>query len=192
MKRTFIFMIAILFASVVFGQTEKQKVVIWVDGKNTDINIVLADQLVSVITSGGKFIAIDRSVDFLHALRNEEEYMESGNVADDQIAQLGRQFGANLICVAKVNQVANTNYVSARIINIETAQVMATANTHNDFRTIEAIVSVCESLASQLLGVNRKGNIDNRARYFAFYMMAESVWSQKTDQRNLVRCVRGR
>ena len=159
MKRVVFILLAVMCASTIFGQTEKQKVVVWVDGKNIDINTVLADQLVSVITSGGKYIAIERSADFLRAVRNEMEYMRSGNVADDEIARLGRQFGANLVCASKVSQIANTNYVSARIIDIETTQVIATANIHDDFKTIEAIVNVCEELASQLLGIRSKAEI---------------------------------
>jgi hypothetical protein len=150
MKKVSILLLTLVYASVVFGQ---QKVAVWVEGKNTEINTVLADQLVSVITSSGKHVAIERSSDFLRGLKNEMDYAQSGNVADSQIAAIGKQLGANLICVAKVSLVANTNYVSARLINVETAQVIATANIHDDFKTIDAIIKSCEKLAMTMLGI---------------------------------------
>lgn len=157
-KSPFFLILVALCTVTAFGQ-DKQKVTVWVEGKNTDINTVVSDQLVKVITSNEKYIAIERSADFLRAMANEAGHINSGNLDDSQVIQLGKQLGASLVCVAKVSQIANTNYVSARLINMETAQVVATANIYDDFKTIDAIINSCEDLAYQLLGIKSKSEL---------------------------------
>ena len=159
MKRIFFLLITVLITNISIGQSYKQKVVVWVDGKDEGINIVLSDKLLSAITSDGRFVALERSADFLRAIRAEIDYERGGNVADDQIVKIGRQYGADLVCAAKVSKIANTNYVSARILNIETAQVMSNASIHDDFKNIKSIIDISERLASQLLGTKSKSEI---------------------------------
>ena len=160
MKKAGIFLIVLTSAGILSGQTVKQKVAVWVSGSNKDITMVVADQLVNAISASNTYQAIERSADFLKMIQNEFEYQQSGNVDDRQIAELGKQFGVKLVCVARISPVAGTNYVSARIVNVETAAIVKSANINNKFETIEAIISSCESLASQLLGIKSRAEID--------------------------------
>lgn len=157
--KTLLFALSLCATSIVFGQTQRQTVAVWVGGKNADINEVIADQLVSAISLSNVYVAVERSADFRRLVQKERGYQASGNVDDGQIATWGKQFGVKLVCVARVSVVAGTNYVSARIINVETAEVYKTANIHSRFENFTAIIAACESLASQLLGIKSRAEM---------------------------------
>ncbi|MCL2073864.1 MAG: hypothetical protein FWH18_08085 [Marinilabiliaceae bacterium] len=157
-KRALIAAVAIFIASAIIAQS-KQKVAVWVSGYDADISMVVADQLVSAISVSSKYEAVERSADFLKLASKETGYQMSGNVDDSQIVVLGKQLGVKLVCAAKISYVAGTNYVSARIINVETGAIDKAANVNNKFESIDAIIYSCETLASGLLGVKSKSEI---------------------------------
>lgn len=51
----------------------------------------------------------------------ENKYQSSGMVNDSQVSELGKQLGADMVCVATVKFVSNEYTVSLRLIEVETA-----------------------------------------------------------------------
>ncbi len=55
---------------------------------------VLGGELAKTISGGNKYNAIDRTEAIINSLSKEHEFQRSGAVSDEQIKELGRQFGA--------------------------------------------------------------------------------------------------
>ena len=154
MKKLYILLLAMMCAGIVFGQ---QKVAVYTTGGNdTDINKVLADQLVAAIVKSGKYTAVERTSSFLSELTKEQSYQLSGAVDDNQLSRLGKQFGVQLVCVAEVNDVFGQKYISARLIDVESAEVISTANANGNLSSMDDLLKVTESITKDLMGKTAK------------------------------------
>jgi len=129
---------------------QQKKVAVYVTGQQTGINKVLGDQLVSAFAKSGKYIAIERTASFLAELNKEQSYQRTGAVGDNEIARLGEQFGVQLVCVADVSDVFGEKYVSARLIDVESAEVVNTANTSSQMHSMTELLSVTDKITKEL------------------------------------------
>lgn len=91
------------------------------DKSTTDFII---GEFVSNITHSDNYIAVNRSNDFLNAITAEHQWDQSGMVDEKEIAQLGKQKGAELICVVIFRKVLGNNTIEARILDVEGATVI--------------------------------------------------------------------
>jgi len=151
MKKTLILLLAIFFASTVFGQNQRQQVAVWVAGPDP-ARMVVANELVRVVSASDRYIAVERSADFLRLMTDEIAHQQGGHV-DRQIAELGRQLGVQLVLVATVTPFGETNHIAARIINAQTGLISRAATAHCRFATIDQVINTSDGLASELLGI---------------------------------------
>ena len=156
MKKTVFLLLAIISASVVLGQ-EKQKVAVYVTGAEEGVNEFVGAYLVNSIVSSSDYIAVERTSEFMRELNKEQEYQRTGAVNDDQISQLGKQFGVQLVCMAKVGKVSSQQFVSARLIDVETVTVIK--STKPVLFAIDNIDKTCTSVTAALF--NGKQLVDS-------------------------------
>jgi len=111
----------------------KQKMAIYVTQSSNTYNAkCVSSALIENFTKSDAFITVERTSDFLAGLRREQTYQQSGQVDDNQLSRLGRQWGVNMVCVVDVVNVQadrgeDVTYLAVRIINAETGVIMATA-----------------------------------------------------------------
>lgn len=151
MKKGYILLLAVMFASLVFGQS-KQKVAVYVTGDaDAGTKKVIGAKMVSAITNNDGYAAVERTSDFLAELSKEQNYQMSGAVADNQIVALGKQFGVRFVCVADISSIYGSTFVSARMINVETAIVTATADRDKEINGMADLTELAEEVADGLL-----------------------------------------
>lgn len=114
---------------------------------------IVGSELVAAIVSNDKYSAVERTVEFLNELEKEQNYQRSGNVDDQQISTLGKQFGVDLVCVAIVTPFRDSYYINARLIDVETATVQGIARETSSLNTLDEFVQTSEKLASKLVGI---------------------------------------
>lgn len=125
MKKNFLVILLLILTLSAFAQ--QKKVAVYVTGQQSGVGKVLGDQLVSAFAKSGKYIAVERTASFLAELSKEISYQQSGAVNDQEIARLGQGFGVQYVCVAEMSDVFGEKYISARLIDVETAEIV---NTH--------------------------------------------------------------
>ena len=169
MKKMMILILAVMCASFAFGQ---QKVAVYVSGEEKGVNKILGDQLVAAFANSGKYNAIERTNSFLAELGKEQNYQRAGNVDDSELSRLGKQFGVQLVCVAEVSKVetfgkaaTKDKYISARLIDVESAEVVNTANTSSSLSNMTELLKVSQKITSELTGKTAKERIgENEAK----------------------------
>jgi len=147
MKKLFIILLSALSLTV-FAQ--QKKVAVYVTGQQTGINKVLGDQLVAAFAKSGKYIAIERTASFLAELGKEQNYQRTGAVDDNELSRLGKQFGVQLVCVADISEVFGEKYVSSRLIDVESAEVVNSSNATSKLDNMQELLKVTEGLAKEL------------------------------------------
>ena len=154
MKHCFVFMAIILgmIAPSASAQTVKQKVAVYVTGDiETGYKKVIGSKLVTGITRSENFAAVERTADFLAELTKEQDYQMSGAVSDNQIARLGQQFGVRYVLVADISEVFESMFISARMIDVQTAQITNSAEASGAVSSIENLTKLAEDIVLVVL-----------------------------------------
>ena len=148
---------ALLSASVLSSgqeaQTKKVAILETVDREGTisyGIRLMLRSSLSYAITNTPGYEGYDR-VD-LESIVGEQSFQRTGMVSDEQIRKLGEMTGAAYILVAEAAKVDDSHiFITAKILNVESAKLEATANVQTLTQAKE-IEDGCKELASMLLG----------------------------------------
>lgn len=122
------------------------------DAVSYGIKLMVRSSLSYAITNTPGYEGYDR-VD-LASIVGEHDFQRTGMVSDSQIKQLGAMTGASYILVAETAMIDASNiFITAKILNVETAKLERTASTQSGINADE-IDEKCEELAASLFGDN--------------------------------------
>lgn len=153
-------LLTILLSVLSLATYSQQKVAVYVTGEQSGVSKVLGDQLVAAFAKSGKYTAIERTTSFLAELNKEYGYQRSGAVSDNDIARLGIQFGVQYVCVADISDVFGEKYISARLINVETAEIVNAHNVSGEMNSMGSCLSMAGEIAENL----SKGSFADQAK----------------------------
>lgn len=165
MKRI-ILLIAICLPMMVMAQ---KKVAVYVTSDDSKVDNaqkeIIGGELVAAIVQTKQYKAVERTADFLQQISKEQGYQHSGNVDDDQISALGKQFGVDYVCVANIIPYKNTYYIQARLIDVETATVQAIARETSTLSNPDELMNTAGMVARALINSDGSYNVPTADKY---------------------------
>lgn len=135
--------------SIVYdNKQEKPRIAVYVAAGEMDDSEKRAAQTIILdgLVKSGVYSTIERTEAFIEELIKEQQTQRSGSVDEKQIVALGRQAGAQYICIVDVARAFGSNQISARIVDVLTAEVLSSGvsgipvNTLNDLTRAAAEV----------------------------------------------------
>ena len=157
MKKLF-FIIFFIFSLAALAQ--QKKVAVYVSSEDEGIKKILGSKLVAALARSEDYTAIERTAAFLAELKKEQNYQRTGAVDNNDISRLGKQFGVQYVCVADVTDVYGEKYISARLIDVETAEVIDASDGGGRISSR----SDCERIANDIaIGIVGKLSPDGKA-----------------------------
>jgi TolB-like protein len=118
-------------------------------GVHPNAAAIVADTINEQFVKSGDYIAIDRA--YISNIQAEKQFQLSGEVADQDIKELGATFGADYLCIANVSLLGSTYTVSARLIEVQSAQVVA-QESHRLQGEIDVLFTIAEVVGSKFVG----------------------------------------
>lgn len=118
-------------------------------GVHPNASAIVADTINEQFVKSADFIAIDRA--YISSIQEEKKLQLSGDVDSDDIKELGATFGAKYLCIANVSQLGSTFTVSARLIEVETAQVVIQESARRQGQ-IDVLFNIAEIVGAKLIG----------------------------------------
>ena len=120
--------------------------------------LVLRSNMARAVANTPGYEAYDRSD--VDAIMSEQDFQRTGMVSDDEIRKLGEMTGVSLILVTEGVLMGNDKlFISAKILNVETARVEIMDNVTTSLNDIQA---GCNALASRLFGTNAVSSASSR------------------------------
>ncbi|MBP3356691.1 MAG: hypothetical protein J6K95_05985 [Rikenellaceae bacterium] len=158
MKKLFLLALSLWGVTVcVEAQQTKEKVAVYVSGDvSAGYKKIISAKAVSRISRSESFAAVERTDAFLDVLTKEQDYQLSGEVRDDQIAELGRRFGARYVAVLEATETDGTGFISARMIDVEGGLIIKSADTSRKIESAEDWAAVANNVAFRLVSKNSK------------------------------------
>jgi len=131
-------MIAALFvaAAAAFAANPKVAVLDAVLPEKMDRNVAIGvtEKISEELVNSGRFMVLDRTT--VAKTLEEIEFQMSGLVSDEDIRkagdQLGSRLGAAFVVVARVSQVGDTFFVSAKMVDVKTGEITAQASDESE------------------------------------------------------------
>lgn len=152
------FVIVLVFAAAAaFSQNaeeqSKEQIAVYVTGSvNDDEKKVFGTKILAELINSKRYIAVERSDEFVKKLDSELSKQMSGDVVENQITAIGKQFGVQVICVADWTQALGAYSVSARLIEVENARVRALAEESCYIVDLKDLQKISTEVARVLLG----------------------------------------
>ncbi|MDR2578159.1 MAG: outer membrane beta-barrel protein [Chitinispirillales bacterium] len=132
----------------------KPKIAVYVTGSKDEVeNKALGTYILEALVRSGRYTAIERSEVFLAEIAQEHITQRSGAIDDAQISQLGKQSGVQFVCVADVTKAFGGNQVSVRILDVETAEVVAVGVVHGALRNMDDLRKISEKVVNAMFGI---------------------------------------
>jgi len=150
-KKTLIIILT-LFATAAMAQ-DLPKIAVYVTGDvNNNEKKALGTRMLATLVNSGRYKGIERSNSFLAEIEKEQLRQRSGAIDDSQISELGRQFGIKFICIADITPAFGEFQVSARIVNVETAEVEFIGDAASPLKTMNDLALVSAEVVRNMFG----------------------------------------
>jgi len=154
----FIFLFLIL-GSLGFPQTTLPTVAILdFEARNVDqaTASTLSDRLASELGNTGSVILVERKQ--LERIMEEQGLQQSGCVSDECVAQVGELLGVQFMVSGSINLLGKTYTVDIKMFSVETGANTKTINKTHEGK-IDELIPIMESIAWELVGLEKKGKI---------------------------------
>lgn len=108
------------------GYAERYNLAVYATGTQDDqplspsLQTVVQNKTITKLTGEGNYRLIERSNEFLIQINREQKMQQSGDVADNQIAEIGAGYGAEKICVVSITIIDKYLYIATRIVDVAT------------------------------------------------------------------------
>lgn len=151
MKTKTILFLFLLVSGMMSAQVKRVAILETVDKENKVSyanKLILRANLSKAITNTAGYEAYDRTD--IDAIMGEQNFQRTGMVSNEQIKRLGEMTGANYILVAEAVVIdAKTMFITAKLLDVETARTILTDNLIMGTTTDE-IQEGCVTLAKRL------------------------------------------
>jgi hypothetical protein len=86
----------------------------------------------------------------LAEIEKEHIKQRSGEIDDSQIREFGKMFGVNFVCIADITSAFGEFQVSARIVNVETAQVVFIGESASPLKSMADLARVSDQVVKNM------------------------------------------
>lgn len=152
------------------GDNGRYKLAIYATGSQNgqplepDLLGMAQNRVITKLTNEGNYRMIERSDAFLKQIQNEQVMQQSGEVAEEQMVEIGKSYGADKICVVSITILDKYKslYIATRIVDVETktsyesgdAQVFKFKS-----NSMQVLMKTLEEALNKMLAVSNKKNI---------------------------------
>ena len=149
------FFLAVMFSVSVFAQG-KEAVAVYMAGEEPSgamgAHKVLGGELARTISQSDKYSAVDRTEAILTQLSNEYAFQRSGAVSDEQIRDIGKQFGVQYLCITDISVVkGHLYYLDVRLLDVVSAEIVRTVTMGSSLKNANEMIQVAQKIAYELI-----------------------------------------
>ncbi|MDR0307998.1 MAG: CsgG/HfaB family protein [Chitinispirillales bacterium] len=149
MRKLMVFIIAIMLLNAAVYAQNKSKIAVYVTSSEDvaeNEKKALGTSILSSLVNSERYVTIERSNAFLAKIDEEQKRQRSGAIDENQIIRLGKQFGVEFICIADITPAFGAYQISARIVDVETAEVVYMGKSSSRLRSMEDLSKVSDEV----------------------------------------------
>ncbi|MBQ6882239.1 MAG: hypothetical protein IJN55_06705 [Alistipes sp.] len=154
MKKILLFLLlAVCAMPVVNAQVRgKAKVAVYVTGKMGNVERkLISSKALSCLVRSDRYVALERTDSFLNAIMKEQDFQLSGEVSDEQVAEIGAKYGARYVAVFDANKTPDDYcLMSARLVDVETGVIIKSVDGERIIDSTADLIGLTNNLSYRL------------------------------------------
>lgn len=135
-----------------------KKVAVYVEGQmSKSLKTVVSSAVLARMSGNKEYTPFERNEVFIHGLNGEQDYQLSGEVPEREIRKVGERLGVDYVIV--VNAVLTSDnqcHMAARLINLETGEIIKSVNLKREYEGTQTVSSMANNVAYRLLNKKSK------------------------------------
>lgn len=141
---------ALAFSSFLLAQPKVAVLDTLIDSKMDPAVIVpVTEKIIERFVMSGSYKVLDRSN--IRQVLSEREFQLSGLVSDAEITQAGRFLGADYVVVPRVQLLADTYFLTCKMINVETGVIANQASTEGEGK-LSVLLGMADRVGGMMSG----------------------------------------
>lgn len=154
------FLFFMVLACTVFANEAMaaKKVAVYAEGEiSKSTKSIVCSSVISRLSGNNAYKAFERNPSFVNALDKEQDYQTSGDVPEKEIRSVAQRMGVDYVIV--VNTIISADeqcYMSARLIDLASGEIIKTVNIKREYTGTDIISSMANNLAYRLISNNSK------------------------------------
>ncbi|MDR3011609.1 MAG: hypothetical protein LBU70_00125 [Chitinispirillales bacterium] len=151
MKSKLMLFVIMLFSMIALAK-DLPSIAVYVSGDLGDNERrVLGTSMLTALAKGERYISAERSNAFIAEMESELAKLPDGiSMGNDQISELGKQFGADYVCMVDLTPAFGEYHVSARIIDVQTATIVYKGEFHSPLKTMSDLTQAADSVVRNI------------------------------------------
>lgn len=121
------------------------------EGVDSNASAIVADAINEQFVNSPDYRVTDRA--YISSIQEEKKFQLSGDVSEADIKALGETFGADYICAPNVSILGSTYTISARLIEVATAEVIDQKSERKQ-GSIDVLYELAELVGGALVGID--------------------------------------
>ncbi|MBU0936525.1 MAG: penicillin-binding protein activator LpoB, partial [Spirochaetes bacterium] len=139
----------------VFAQPKVAVLDTLVDAKmDQSVIVPVTEKIIERFVVSGRYKVLDRSN--VQQVLFEREFQLSGMVSDAEITQAGRFLGADFVVVPRVQLIADTFFLTCKMIDVETGVIANQASTEGEGK-LSILLGMAERVGASMAGAAVNG-----------------------------------
>lgn len=158
--RNLCFIILSALSLTTFAQQKKQVAILEPVAITNQVSLMhrsmVRGEMVKAIGRQEGYAAFTRTD--IDKIMNEQNFQQSGMVDDDTRIRVGDMKGVDYLCVTKVSKEGNNYYMEAVLVHVGSGEITQPATQFVELSggSLANLLTACESLATELVGVQNK------------------------------------
>lgn len=158
MKRTNVLFVLMLLVTALSAQ-KKVAVFDSADDSNSGMTEIVREVLSTGLTNTSEYAPVERAL--IQQVLQENKYQASGMVDESKISDLGKQMGADYVCISIIKKMGTNYFVTAKLVDVTTATVILQKYV-NTTKGTDDLFEKTEELSGKLFGErNGRSNRNN-------------------------------
>lgn len=148
------------------GNNDRYNLAVYATGLQDDqplsssLLTVVQNKTITKLTGEGNYRLIERSNEFLRQIQNEQTMQQSGEVADEQIADIGAGYGAQKVCVVSITIIDKYLYIATRIVDVATKTSYESGDAEiKEYTSIPVLTKALEDALDRMIGKSSNNTI---------------------------------
>ncbi len=157
------------------------------EDNTTGMSDIVREVFSTGLSNSDKYIPVERTM--IDQVLKENKYQSSGMVDESKVSKLGKQMGADYVCVSIIKKMGNNYFVTAKLVDVTTATVILQkyVNTKNGkedlFEKVEELSAKLFNRKSRTVKTNdsskvKSGFVTIKTKFFGkpdFYLDDEKI-----------------
>lgn len=118
-------------------------------GIDSSVAVPVTEKVIERLVVSGRYVVLDRAN--IEQVLREREFQVSGLVSDEDITAAGKYLGADLVVVVRVQKVAETYFVSSKMITVESGVIVNQSSAEGEGK-LSVLIRLAEESGDVLCG----------------------------------------